>query len=259
MNQRTGHIWALLASVIFLLGATQKSAADDKWLEFSDSSISVLTGTDFALPGDNVSTLTLEHASGWKWGDLFLFFDATDYHSNARSGGSWYGEFSPRFSLSKLAGLKLPKGGLVKDILISTTFERGKNGVEALLLGGAVDLNISGFQFFKINAYARKDTSLGAGFDDMQWTVSWAYPVTVKDEKFHLSGFVDYVVGWGPKETLVHAVTQVKWDIGHKMGLARKIYLGAEIDIWDNQFGVKNTPTLDTNQLAISALLKVHF
>lgn len=245
--------------VLLLTRPPHVSASDDKWLLFSDSSLSLLVGAGFELQGNRVDTLTFEHASGWKWGDLFIFFDATKFRDNPNSGGGWYGEFSPRFSLTKMGTFDLDKNSFIKDVLISTTFERGKNDIEALLIGGAIDFRVPGFQFFKVNAYARKDTSRGAGFDDMQWTLSWAYPINTQTEKFHLGGFVDYVVGWGPQETLVHAVTQVKWDIGHKLGLNRKVYLGAEIDIWDNQFGVKDTPTLDTDQFAVSALLKVHF
>jgi len=259
MTLLTRFACVVIVFISLLHMESKASFADDKWLLFSDSSISLLTGTEFELPGDNVSTLTLEHVSGWKWGDLFIFADALKFHSNPVQDSSWYGEFSPRFSLGKLAGLKFNKNGLVRDILISTTFERGKNGNEGLLIGGAVDLNIPGFQFFKLNAYARKDTSRGAGFDDMQWTLGWAYPIELGTEKFRLDGFVDYVVGWGPQEPALHTVTQIKWDIGHSLGLDRKIYLGSEIDIWDNQFGVKNRPGLDTNQIAVSALLKVHF
>jgi len=245
--------------MVAVCGFSNKTAAEDKWLLFSDNSLSLLVGTNFELPGDNISTLTVEHVSGWKWGDLFFFVDVLDYHSNLNQSSNWYGEFSPRFSLQKLAGLKFRKNGLLRDVLISATFERGKNGIEGLLIGGAVDLNVPGFQFFKLNAYARKDTSRGAGFDDMQWTLVWSYPLDAGTQKFILDGFIDYVVGWGPQETALHAVTQVKWDIGHSLGLNRKIYLGADIDIWDNQFGVKDRPDLDSNQFAISALLKVHF
>jgi len=110
--------------------------AQDRWVQFSDTSLTFLVGTNFELTGKRVDTLSLEHVSGWTWGDLFLFLDVTNFHDNPKSGGSWYGEFSPRFSLSKLGGLELGKNGFVKDILVSTTFERGKNGIEALLLGG---------------------------------------------------------------------------------------------------------------------------
>jgi len=93
----------------------------------------------------------------------------------------------------------------------------------------------------------------------MQWTLSWAFPIAAGNEKFLLSGFVDHVVGWGPQETLIHAATEVKWDIGHRLGLGHKVYVGAEFDIWDNQFGIKDTPTVDSDQFAVSALLKIHF
>ena len=123
----------------------------------------------------------------------------------------------------------------------------------------AVDLNIPGFRFFKTNLYARKDTSRGAGFDDMQVTLSWSRPFEIGREKFVIDGFVDYVVGWGPQATLVHFVPQVKWDLGQHIGRPGKVYFGTEIDIWKNQFGIKDSPAFTTDQIAINAILKVHF
>ncbi|MFC3053611.1 outer membrane protein OmpK [Kordiimonas pumila] len=232
--------------------------ADDKFLLFANNSISLLTGQGFKLPGDKVSTLTLEHASGWAWGDVYGFLDVLEFHSNPNQDSSWYGEVSPRFSLGKLAGLKFGNG-LVKDVLVSTTWERGKNGVEALLIGAAVDLNISGFKYFKTNLYAHHKGSFDVGADDMQITISWARPFTVGAQKFLLDGFLDYEFGLGSAVPNLHLVPQVKWDMGATWGAPGRFYLGTEIDIWRNQFGVRDSETMETNQLAASLLLKATF
>lgn len=255
---------SLLTGIILMMAAlavpAQKARAEDKLLHWMDNSLTVLTGTNFTVPGDNISTLTFEHASGWSWGDLFTFFDYLDYHSNPAQSHSWYGEFSPRISLGKVAGLKFSENSIIQDVLISTTWERGKNGTEGLLLGAAVDLKVPGFQFFKLNAYARKDTGQGAGFEDMQWTLAWSRPFKVGDEGFRIDGFIDYVVGWGPQASpTIHIVPQIKWDLGAKWGKPGKIWFGTEIDIWKNQFGIKDSPAFDTDQFAINAILKVHF
>lgn len=233
--------------------------ADDGPLLWMGNSVTLLHGTNFEVPGDDVSALTFEHASRWNWGDVFAFVDLQDFHDNAFRDTGWYGEFSPRISLSKTAGLTFAGDGFVKDVLLAATWERGKGGVEALLFGGAVDLNMPGFKFFKLHAYARKDTGLGAGFDDMQWTLAWSRPFKVGGQAFVVDGFIDYVVGWGPQETSIHIVPQIKWDVGANWGKAGKIWFGTEIDIWKNQFGIKDSPAFDTNQFAVNAILKVHF
>ncbi|WP_286830543.1 MULTISPECIES: outer membrane protein OmpK [Kordiimonas] len=242
-----------------LLTGTPAVAEDSSPLIWMDNSITALTGTGFEVPGNNISTLTFEHVSAWNWGDVFGFFDYLDYHDNAFTGSSWYGEISPRLSLGKVAGLKFSEDGLIRDVLIATTWERGKDGVEGLLIGGAVDLNLPGFTFFNVHAYARKDTGLGAGFDDMQWTIAWSRPFKVGEQAFVIDGFMDYVVGWGPQETALHLVPQIKWDLGATWGEPGKIWLGTEIDIWKNQFGIKDTAAFDTDQVAINAILKIHF
>lgn len=247
------------AAMAMLLASTPAIAEETSPLLWMDNSVSVLTGAGFEVPGNNISTLTLEHASGWTWGDVFAFFDYLDYHDNAFTGSSWYGEISPRLSLGKVAGLKFREGSLIRDILISTTWERGKNGVEGLLLGGAIDLNLPGFSYFNVNAYARKDTGLGAGFDDMQWTIAWSRPFQVGEQAFVVEGFMDYVVGWGPQETAFHFVPQIKWDLGATWGKPGSVWLGTEIDIWKNQFGIKDSPAFDTDQVAVNAMLQLKF
>src|SRR5690606_7095982 len=72
-------------------------------------------------------TITFEHASGWSWGDMFLFVDHKWFNGHSgKDGRTYYGEFSPRLSLGKVTGKDLSFGP-IKDVLISATYERGES------------------------------------------------------------------------------------------------------------------------------------
>jgi nucleoside-specific outer membrane channel protein Tsx len=227
------------------------------FFQFSDTSASILTGWGYELPGNHLSAFTLENANSWIGGDFYGFVDIRKQHDHPLNTNSWYGELSPRFSLVKIAGLKL-NNGFVKDLLIATTWERGEDGNESYLLGAGISVNIPGFRFFKANLYARKDKSRDAGFDDMQLTFAWRYPFALGKHHFITNGISDFVFGWGPRERNLHVVPQLLFDAGEKYGQPGSYYLGLEFDMWLNQFGVPNSPYLDTNQLGISMILKVH-
>jgi nucleoside-specific outer membrane channel protein Tsx len=261
-----GRAAARLLFLVLLLAASGPALAEDsaespdqpllKWMQHSAT---LLLGTGFELPGDKVTTLTLEHSSAWRWGDVFAFVDIQDYHDHPSADSNWYGEFAPRLSLGRVAGLTTPETSLVRDVLLAATYERGDNGVESLLLGFGVDFRVRGFTYLKLNTYARKDTSRGADFEDMQLTLLWAYPFQVGGSRFLIDGFADYVAGWGPQENNLHVVPQIKWDLGAEWDRPGVVYVGTEIDYWRNQFGVRNSPSVDSNQLAVNLLLKIHF
>ena len=68
------------------------------------------------------SVFTLQHSSGWKYGDNFFFFDHSNYGKtdvdslNGDSGGDEiYGEFYSNFSLGKITGKDI-KFGPINDI-----------------------------------------------------------------------------------------------------------------------------------------------
>jgi nucleoside-specific outer membrane channel protein Tsx len=253
------RLQALIARLLImaLLWPVPSLVMAEDFFQFSDTSISALTGWGYGLKGDHVSALTLENANIWKGGDFYGFVDYRFQHDHPSNSRSWYGELSPRFSLSKIAGLDFGDH-FVKDLLIATTWERGEGGNESFLMGAGVNLDIPGFTFFKTNLYARKDKSLGAGFDDMQFTFAWHYPFSIGRYKFVTNGISDYVFGWGPRARNLHFVPQVRMDVGDLSGKPGKVYLGLEFDYWKNQFGIQNSPQLDTNQFGVSILLRVH-
>jgi len=246
----------LITPFLLVLNLALPARADD-FFRFNDNSVSLLSGWGFELTGNHVSVLTLENVNTWRYGDFYGFLDFRKQHDHPSNTHSWYGELSPRFSLSDIAGLAFGDG-LVKDVLVATTWERGEGGNESFLVGAGVTLDVSGFTFLKANLYARMDKSRGSGWDDTQITINWKYPFTIGNHRFHTVGYTDFVFGWGPGERNLHINPQINWDAGERMGAPNRYFLGLELDYWSNQFGVRNSGRVDTHQMAISLMLKMH-
>ena len=108
---------------------------------WQDASLSYLYGKQFEVDADEQQTVTFEHVSGLSFGDTFLFVDFIDYR-DSKDDDSYYGEFSPRFSASKIADVDASFGP-IKDVLIATTYEFGKGDVESFLYGFGAALGFS--------------------------------------------------------------------------------------------------------------------
>jgi len=253
---------------------------ENKWLNWQDTSITGLYGGGFEVDPSDQGTITLEHASDWMFGDLFMFLDATKYsHGDENGAGdsdAWYGEISPRLSLGKMTDtdfhFSIFQQDLVifKDILLAATYERGtdQDATESLLLGVGFDFDLSAFsligldklRYFQFNLYARNDFhSDDAGFEDYQITVVTALPFQIGSAKFLADGYFDYVFGAGPQHANFHFNPQVKLDLGDLYGSPDKLFVGLELDYWTNKYGIKDSSHFDTDQFAVSGLIKYHF
>jgi nucleoside-specific outer membrane channel protein Tsx len=282
------HLPHCLALSVGLLAGQLALAGD--MLYWQDNSLSYLYGENFQRMNFNAeqqrtqTTFTFEHASGWKWGDLFYF---ADYISadNVQARGNfdnrtfrkdekdsfYYMEFSPRVSLSWLTGQKLTAGPL-KDVLAAFTYEKGNGGpgTENYLYGVGLDWNVPGFRYFKTNLYQVKINN-HVFFADRdsngyatQLTVSAAYPFSVGQQDFLVDGFLDWrsPSSDAGTQTSVGSSIQVKWDAGKALfGKERQLYVGTEVNMWHNKYGVKpvDGSTDGFDQTAVQALVKYHF
>ncbi len=123
---------------------TPTHETDSGPLLWHNESLTYLYGKNFKINPPIQQTFTLEHASGWTWGDLFIFFDQINYNGkeDASNGkNTYYGEITPRLSFGKLTGADLSFGP-VKDVLLAGTYEFGEGDTEAYLLGPGFDLAI---------------------------------------------------------------------------------------------------------------------
>ena len=259
--------FALGLSLAATLASGQALAAD--LLQWQDNSLTYLNGIDFKVDPPKQQTVTFEHASGWSFGDLFIFVDGIKYNTEATNGAgdghTFYGEISPRLSLGKISGADLSFGP-VKDVLLAATYEFGEDDVDSYLLGPAVDLNIPGFDYFQLNTYLRTTDGRRDGDNVWQITPVWSYTIPVGDSDLVIDGFMDWVVDNDDSyHANLHFNPQIKYDLGKAMKWGEKqLYVGIEYDYWKNKYGIKDGGDVSqfvgpTDQNTASLLVKAHF
>ncbi len=259
--------FALGLSLAATLASGQALAAD--LLQWQDNSLTYLNGIDFKVDPPKQQTVTFEHASGWSFGDLFIFVDGIKYNTEATNGAgdghTFYGEISPRLSLGKISGADLSFGPF-KDVLLAATYEFGEDDVDSYLLGPAVDLNIPGFDYFQLNTYLRTTDGRRDGDNVWQITPVWSYTIPVGDSDLVIDGFMDWVVDNDDSyHANLHFNPQIKYDLAKAMGWGKRFYVGVEYDYWSDKYGIDDNGFVGseilggTDQSAISLLAKAHF
>lgn len=250
---QAGRRWL---GAIALLWIGQVTAAD-----WSSTNIQLLRGDDFIIPGvaDNVEKdiVTLEHASGWKYGDNFFFVDITNGEG---TDTEFYGEFSPRLSFGKMADWK-PEG-FVKDVLLAAQWNVGKDdagNVSAYLLGVGFDLAVPKAAFFQFNVYQRAEHNdqVFGKTDDSTWQLNIAglFPFDIGNTSWSIGGFADYIGEidgpFGTNEAHLLFVPQILLDVGALAGAPGMIQAGIEYSYWKNKFGVDGE-----NERVVQLMLK---
>jgi len=256
------------------------SAEPRPFVHWSDNSLTLLPyGSGFEVDPKEQSTFTYEHTHDSRVGDLFVFVDSITYHGGPTGAddSTWYGEISPRLSLAKTLGkdlsFTLSRHSLFefKDVLIAATYERGEDAdaAEAALVGVGFDLGVreSGpiarlgqFKYLQLNVYGRSELTEGpsTGFHDVQVTLVAGRAFSVGRTRVLADGYFDWVVGLGSEDWNYHLNPQVSVDVGNFWGAPDKLFAGVEVDLWWNKYQIPNSTAFDTNQSAVSLLLKYH-
>lgn len=210
------HLAAMLAVALLAPALAAGSAAAQN---FHRTNAQLLYGARFddARLGNDprdgeLTTLTLEEASAWRYGDSFLFVDMTrgDFPGGERY--RLYAEWAPRLSLSKLSGRRVGLGP-IGDVLVAGGVNRG-HGFHANLLGVGTDLKLPGFAFLQLNAYWRDDN-----FNDPTYQITpvWLLPLQRGRVALSFGGFAD-VMGTDDDGVDVLAQPQLLLDLGALVG-----------------------------------------
>ena len=246
--------------------AQEAPAAPKPFFNWSDNSLTLLPyGWGFEVDPSEQSAITYEHVHDSRIGDLFMFVDAIKYHGAPRGAddSTWYGEISPRLSLGKTFGKDL-SFSLFKDVLVAGTYERGEDAdvAEAVLVGAGFDFDVgeSGFRYAQLNVYGRSELTEGTrdGFRDVQVTVVAARPFSVGKAQFLADGYFDWVLGLGSETWSYHLNPQVSVDLSNTWGKPGKLFAGVELDFWWNKYQIPHSLAFDTNQTAVSLMVKYH-
>jgi nucleoside-specific outer membrane channel protein Tsx len=219
------------------------------------NTVMLLQGGGYEVDAKQQTTITLEHTSGWAFGDLFAFLDLTRFNDSSQDD-SHYGEISPRFSLSKLTGRSF-QDGPVTDVLIATTYEFGKGDVEGYLIGPAVDLKLPGFNFLQLNLYQRFTEGDRDG-ETLQLTPVWSVNLT---PRWVFEGYMDWnLTSDDSYRSNLHFNPRLNYDLGSALGgNAGQVYAGLEYSHWQHKYGIEDSAALPSNENALSAMLSVSF
>lgn len=235
----SGALCAILA-VAGVLGVGNAQAAD--WsvteMQFQYGNLkSPFVGGDSMTP-----IITLQHASGWEFGDVFFFVDFIDDSDNDNfNDKDAYAEFYSYFSSAKILGFKY--SGPIKDI----GFVAGINfdadvGYLSYLPGAYIDWNVQGFAFLRTQFTAVIDDSDNAQKDGWQGDVSWALPFQIHSQRFSFEGHAEYTTNtenvFGPQKDWILAQPQLRWDAGYAFtGVKDRFFVGTEYQYWKNKLG----------------------
>ncbi|MCP3962220.1 MAG: nucleoside-binding protein [bacterium] len=209
----------------------------------------------FAGGGEkDTKIFTFQHASGWKYGDNFFFFDVIDADGSGFNDLEIYGEWYPYFSLGKMSGKKVG-GGKIKDIRVITGLNYSADAnVLKYLPGIGLSMDFKGFAFFNIDITAYIDASDGvssggapAEDDSFMIDLNWARPF--KEGKFSIEGHIEYI----GERTNEFGGEVSEWVLAQpqfRFYPMENLAIGIEYQYWMNKLGDS-----ETDESAVQALL----
>ena len=212
----------------------------------------------FSLTKSNTTVVSLQHASGYDYGDNFFFIDySNDDRQDGYQDKDFYGEWYSTFSLSKISGSDFSYGAIA-DVGLTAGFNAaGDSKVLKYLPGVKLSWQAPGFSFLSTLFTAYIDDSEGvarggAPAETNSWMidVAWGYPFTIGSQKFNVTGHVEYIAerenefGEDVKAWIL-AQPIITWDLGHAMSMKENtLLLGLEWQYWHNKLGTDTTESV---------------
>jgi nucleoside-specific outer membrane channel protein Tsx len=199
------------------------------------------------------SVITFQHASGWRFGDNFLFFDTAIPHSGK---ADYYGEYYGNLSLGKITGVDLSIGP-IKDfgVLTGINWAPGSD-VLKYLPGMRIAWNLPGFDFLNsdFTAYIDDSSAKVRETNSFMVDINGRYPFKLLNSRFSIEGHIEYIGERQNPFGVVHDwlfyQIQFRHDLGHRLlGRPQKLFVGTEWQYWNNKFGTR------VNESVFQALL----
>lgn len=249
--------WFLCAA----LGAVTLGVVPAMAAEWSTSEIQFQYGkldNAFAPGSQYTAILTLQHASGWKYGDNFFFVDLIQPRDNNFDAVA---EIYANLSLGKITGKDLALGP-IRDFGIIGGFNFAADAdVRVWLPGFRLAWDIPGFAFANTDFMAYLTDNKGgegsAPKEDNSWMVDFNFAtkqLPLGPTKWNIEGHVEYVAerdnDFGVTKDWLLAQLQLRLDLGDLIGIGENtLFAGIEYQYWMNKLGG------DKDENAIQALL----
>ena len=169
--------------------------------EWSTNEVHFQYGTldnPFAGTDSPTKIVTLQHASGWKYGDNFFFIDfIDDSDTDDFNDTDYYGEFYTNFSIGKLG--KDMSIGMLRDVgIILGVNAAGDANTLKYLPGLRLSWDVLGFAFLNTDMTAYIDASkVDVAIeeeDSFMIDVNFARPFDIGSQSFSLEGHAEYIL-----------------------------------------------------------------
>ena len=221
--------------------------------EWTSNNIQLLHGDGFKLSSNKHTTITVEHANGWRYGDNFMFIDLVQRDD---VGLEVYGEWYPRLSLGRLFNKDL-SFSIFRDFFIvggiNASTEPDGDSFKAYLLGLGTSFKLQRDGVINLNIMVQKHDQVNS--TGIQITPSWSIPFELGNMKFKFEGFLDWASsGSSGGKPFILAQPQLLLDVGHLVGHSGTIYAGIEYYYWRNKFGIDGI-----HDKALQGMIKITF
>ncbi len=224
-------------SLVFMITLTSLTTYAFDW---TSSNIQLLYGSDFEFGDRDRTTVTVEHANGWKYGQNFFFVDIMDRND---IGVEVYAEVYSYLSFNKITGAEFSLGP-IKDISflmgLNISNKPEHDHFKAYLAGLSFDLSNKYFDYLQLDIAAYKSDNIRHKYG-IQFTPVWSYPFQIGPAKFKFRGFTDFRTGNTNNSGNFHILAQPQFlfDVGDIAGIkSDTVYIGTEYSYWHRKFGV---------------------
>jgi len=239
------RLLSLLAFFMFTAAAVCVQSS-----EWSDNEIHYQKGDldrAYRRGRDNTTTITFQHASGWKYGATFLFID----HLSTQGNSDLYGEFYTTLSLAKISGKKTSIGPLSDIGVVFGVNVAADANVKKYLPGMSFSWEVPGFNFFTTLVTAYIDDSKGdvapREGDSYMLDWSWDLPFQVGRHSFSVTGHMEYIHRrknefGATVESWLLSQPQLRYDLGKGLfKVPNHLFIGIEYQYWHSKLGDKKT------------------
>lgn len=227
MNTKTfasiGALGAVLASGLCL---------DAEAATFSTTKAEFLYGTDYERESPSQFILTLANYTAFTKGDSYFFLDVGDANDRDDTDGIHL-EWGPRLSLLRTFGSG-QWDGFIKDVYVIGQVDIDGNSFTnkvTPMFGPSVDLNMPGFNFFKVHLQHRDDPTFDG--TSVQLNLVWNSTFSIGGQNFSFEGFLDWTSEEGDSAENLLTQPQLLWHPTEHIGV------GLEYQYWHNRLGIE--------------------
>lgn len=185
--------------------------------------------------------VTFQHASGWRYGDNFLFVDTIMPHGEKVD---YYGEYYGNLSLGKITGVDLAIGPIRDFGVLMGVNWAPEPGVLKYLPGLRLSWDLPGFDFLNsdVTAYIDYSDNNVAQSNSFMIDINGRYPFRLFNSNFSIEGHVEYIGERRDRFGLVRdwffGQIQLRYDLGQLLlDRPQKVYIGTEWQFWNNKLG----------------------